>query len=329
MRRLQKVLLIASAFVFLSACANHKDVRNLYTPAIRQAAEAPTVTRTVIVSKTAPSATVVVPTKKPTATLTPTVTQTPVPSPTATLPKFPILSPDDAMFAVMEKYESLGDGSCELPCWWGITPGETSLSEARAILSPLGQEHLFLVGDFRKFDYVFMVPPEIEPLLGAIEPSLWEANNIVAAIGLNSWWISPDFDYSLVGILKNFGQPDEIWVNLITDTQFVPHYEMELFFSTQGILFSSTGDAKLDQDGLFICPQEFKRGVFSPGVLLFSNTGEVQYNEIDSGILARNPESDIYEFKLLSQIADGFDEERFYQTYISPTSACISINAGY
>src|SRR5687767_3752560 len=72
-------------------------------------------------------------TKMPTPIFTPlpTYTATPISTPTVVSP----LPVDQAQERFLQLLSD--NGECRLPCIWGITPGESTYQDARAILSPL------------------------------------------------------------------------------------------------------------------------------------------------------------------------------------------------
>jgi len=80
-------------------------------------------------------------TASPTTTLTPTSTVTPsrtlIPrTPTATFPPIETVAPAEAEQLLIEHLQSIPE--CQLPCIWGVTPGETSFHEAYKMLFPFG-----------------------------------------------------------------------------------------------------------------------------------------------------------------------------------------------
>jgi hypothetical protein len=78
----------------------------------------------------------------PTATLAPSKTPTSesIPSiqPTETATILPTLQPDEAEALVLELFET--NGGCQLPCWWGFTPGETNWVQAKTFLQTFVEE---------------------------------------------------------------------------------------------------------------------------------------------------------------------------------------------
>src|SRR3989304_281379 len=103
------------------------------------------------VETSTPSPVSLVPSLTPSPRVTPPVTSTPsrsvatlspivvtrVPTRTPTTIPTPLapLTEEEARAFVIHMQET--NGGCELPCWWGITPGKTKGREAEQILSPL------------------------------------------------------------------------------------------------------------------------------------------------------------------------------------------------
>ena len=100
----------------------------------------PTPPATTPVVVVASSTATVLPTQIPasptsTTTRTPTSTQTRLPRPTATSQptktatptKYPTLDSQGRLNFVLQELKT--NGGCQLPCWWGITPGKTTWSE--------------------------------------------------------------------------------------------------------------------------------------------------------------------------------------------------------
>lgn len=85
-------------------------------------------------------------------------TASPVPSPSATttpilLPSTPTLQPtmDEANTKALILEFLKTNGNCKLPCFWGITPGETTLDEVKRFIENLGwkgdEYHTFISPD--------------------------------------------------------------------------------------------------------------------------------------------------------------------------------------
>lgn len=266
--------------------------------------------------------------KTPTLTKVPLLTLTSSFAPTITWTPVPTIMPDEIQRTILGYYTD--NGGCELPCWWGITPGKTPWQEVRRVFSPLAHEQGPFISEkgFFIYTYHFEVPHHLDPLgLGFFEPTLWVRDNIVVAIGLNSGWIERNFDYSLAGLLKTFGQPDEIWMNLSTDApDHKANYEVDIFYASKGIFLNSTDTGSFTENSATICPQMFRRGSFPPGILALPPLNEFSYAEITQIFLDSRLDIAVPTFHLLKDLNNNFDEASFYTTYLNPDIAtCIDI----
>lgn len=116
LRRLQAIIV----FVLISLVGCQQSKVSL--PTSSPSAIIPTGTFTLIPSQTA------------TITAVPSITATATPRPTSTitLTPFPTI-PKDKILAKLDQLYLYNNG-CKLPCWWGITPGTTTWSDARNFL---------------------------------------------------------------------------------------------------------------------------------------------------------------------------------------------------
>lgn len=257
------------------------------------------------------------------STLTTTLSSTLLPTVASTWTPAPTLPSDLALETLLALYND--NGGCELPCWWGITPGETSWAEARTKLAPLGwmSEPQGKEKTVR-YEFVFDVP-EMLDTLEYIGPTLGVREGIVVGISLNSHWIKPDFDYSLAGLLQAFGLPDEIWVKVVTDTQYEPHYEMVIFYATRGTLLKASGIIQEQDTHLMICPQEFRLDSFPPALILWDPSARLGYQAVSYSVMGWKA-TDSPDFHLLEELSADFDRQDFYETYLDPQNmVCFNI----
>lgn len=278
-----------------------------------------------------------------TRTWTPTGSQTPVPadtstptqpptktatnSPTPTWTPVPTLAPDASLARIRELYQ--GTGPCELPCWWGITPGTTTWAQARLLLSELSPEYgPYYRGALPRYDYSFEVPANFEPLnLGFIEVSLYVQDEIIVAVGTSTGWIHQEFDYSLANLLAMFDQPDEIWIrHSPVEADFHIEYSINLFYKAQGVLLHISGEATLRDNTLVICPLNVNHGIFPMGIMLFTPNVTDSYEQLRELLYGRY---DLAEDRYvpLSTITDGFGVSEFYNVYKNDNATeCFGVN---
>jgi hypothetical protein len=259
-----------------------------------------------------------------TNSIIPTRTKIPLPALISTWTPIPTLAPGAITKTIMQYYKN--NGGCQLPCWWGITPGQTSWQEVREILSPISQEQgPFVKSGAPRYDYSLPISEEplAFPSFPYIEPKFWMEDKIVSIININSQWIQQNFDYSLSGVLNTLGMPEEIWIKVRTDTPNLPPYELFLFYPTKGILLASNGETRVDGQNLLVCPQKFRLGNFPPALFLFSPN--ISYSFSQLGKITGRFDAD--DFILLEDMDDKLDEKAFFDAYSNPgTKTCITID---
>lgn len=287
-------------------------------------------------TKTATPSPTFYPTKTiiPTLTISKTLTITPTPtntfSPTRTPSWTPVskLSKDEAQDVILDLYADNG-GCVEWPCWWGIIPGRTTWAETHELLAPLGK---LIFGSKSKNGVVlyqgeFIVPEHISSY-GYLWPTIWIDNGTVKAIGNGANGFSSSLDYSLSGLLLEFGVPEEIWLSIELQSQKQPFYYIELLYTKLGIRLSSiAGNAYVRNDTVAICPQEFSSNsqVFF-GILLWDPDERIQFTEIKDKLLDGLTSWTSDGFVRLIDLTNNFDNIDFYNTYIDHhTDRCIDI----
>lgn len=185
-----------------------------------------------------PSPTSVTPTSKPTSTLQPMATATLTPPAT--------LNPEVAK----ETLKTLLNGStdCLAPCFWGITPGLTTLGEAKNIFTRLGLELL----DKRRIEYEFENGLLISATLRVQKD--WIVENLSIYItpeikreGVEREWLA----YSLETLITRYGVPSK--VEIAVDTGPRTFLSMEIYFDAFDLIVQYTGYGIL-VDTNQICP---------------------------------------------------------------------------
>jgi hypothetical protein len=219
-----------------------------------------------------PSATPTHPALSPTSIL-PTTTQTPTNSMTPTVvlaspTPLPTLSADQAQSLVLDLLQT--NGGCKLPCWWGITPGETRTQETRSFLEKFGSLVIGSIHD-EKGGYIQIQAPENELI---VWPRVeYEANaddhtvellsvliEIVRKIedGYEVVYEDPLFEqlmpqYTLPQILSAYGQPSEVLVRGIRGWW---EFDLLLFYSESGFLINYSAPYEEENGVYFGCPNK-------------------------------------------------------------------------
>jgi hypothetical protein len=210
------------------------------------------------------------------------------------------------------------NGGCKLPCWWGITPGKTTWTEARKILEKVslsigGQEsaEIFSVSVHALLPYPYDFAPYMEHLYGV-------KNGVVDYIRVYNFDLAPN--YYLHNFLAAYGQPTEIWMRTYSKYEMGLHpFLVDLFYQDKGILIEySTGEPLKEIDGkLQNC---MIKEMDSPFIHLWSPEKQnLSFQDAKKFVDTTNLPEPI---PLLE--STGMDVRTFYETFKNPdTDACL------
>ena|GEM_PF-1161036 len=190
----------------------------------------------------------------PTNTVAPIVRPSITPVPTLTpltpsLTPLPTLPLDEAEALVLELLET--NGGCELPCWWGITPGGTTWQEAFNFLNTLATQTDWRetrypqleINQYGALSYYINVPEYINPnqrmrQIYTVEEHLIVSIRVEATISLNE-------------LLSKYGMPQEIWIQTFPFQSYgklemfagfyYPDYQILAIYYDQKAVYSRTG----------------------------------------------------------------------------------------
>ena len=254
----------------------------------------------------------------------------------------PILRPaEDARLTELLATNS----GCELPCWWGITPGVTRIEEVQALFAGYGKpigiwnwrdEAVYEVGLFARHDP--------EPLDYVVRQSFIVEDGVVSAIHIDgvppmpvnygdgpqpdrryqngiqvmtiSRHLTQDWQrYSLASTLARFGVPSQ--VSLFYDNRSCGNaYQVGVAYDDLGIFIQYDGEGQYKDDNtMMLCP--------SPGSITdFHFILTTPDSEFESGEQTECG----YRCTVSLETASDMSIDAFYRTYIdSASSACISV----
>ena len=187
-------------------------------------------------------------------------TSTPVPSPILTQTALPDLTPattpsptdipERVTEFVLEMLETNGD--CDLPCFWGITPGETSWTELEKELTAAGlmlEDERLDLGPWKditghsvsvRFHRDNVVVDEIQ-IHCELEAEVVFVEGMVDICGA----------YALPSALNRFGVPSQVNLSM---SRLDSLYELWMTYGFAGITVSYPGLMVTDIDGWTLCP---------------------------------------------------------------------------
>ena len=273
-----------------------------------QAAVTPTLSRTPNTSPASPTESA---TPIPIAVPRATATRTPAATSTVTPTRVPTLALEQAQAVVLELLRT--NGNCELPCWWGLVPGQTTWDEVLALLEPIAsriaQYGLADVAPNRAEVFFLTLPKEVSSPY--IELDFAMQNGVVQRIQV-SGFKSPD--YQLPQLLSAYGQPSEVWIHT---EGFSPEayrsFGLVLLYTQRSILVSYSTEGELADSTIQGCFQGNPSLWLWHGDRLLTFTEAVELFSWDVQNVLYLPLSD----------ATGMTVDMFYQSFKDEQVVCL------
>jgi hypothetical protein len=316
-------VLFIAATLFLTSCA--KDANSIETneatPSQRiedSAISTATVPPTNMSSTPRPTYTSISNTPTPPIvpdTPTPTVmsvTVTAKPTATATLSH-------EQIDANLTELMLTNDG-CELPCWWGIVPGETLMSSAREKLTALGASWIGDLTSTIGVDWGMGIEFEID-------------NDTIQTMDINSSYFSGiERDkytrgwqpHSLVAVLEQYGLPTQVLAYKPFEADpGQPSYHLLVFYEDLGIEIDYIGSVEILGDNRYLaCPEI--ADIWKVHVFLYQPS---QVNDVVEKILPASSISYIADSETVYEViswqqATGTSLESFFETYSTSEGTC-------
>jgi hypothetical protein len=257
-----------------------------------------------------------------TSTTTPiafeTSTKTPLPVNTLTVPEREKFVRDTIS----------GNPSCKLPCWWDITPGETTWKETEEFLQRLGVRIGAVPGYSPNAVFHGTGGFDFEGISINNGFSFEETNGIIDAILIRSdgynnlekfqtLWK----DYSPKRILEAYGPPDRIWLNVTEVYASARGYHLWFFYDEMGFMIRYPGDV-VDTPVLHICP--VIEGMRAIDLSLQASDSPLPLERFDAILEDIWLQTETGKTRGLHSIQDatGLDEKQFYDAFIQEDLAC-------
>ena len=255
-----------------------------------------------------------------------TLSLTPSLEPFGTTP-VPTLPANEAQALILTLFQD--NGGCQLPCWWGMTPGQTGI---QTILSTFGKfSNLSLTelgdhssGSFRwRFsqdnllidlgaNYDTFNTDTVEKLSVGVQLLLYWPENSEYII-LNDPKLYSHFvpSYALPAILSTYGQPSKV---MFFADKALKEFHLSLLYPEQGIYAQYTAHEKTHAGKFVMCPLETY-----PGLTLWPPDHQTTHEEI----LAQIENAEIGWYKPLDE-ATSLTLADFYRIFKDTQSAeCI------
>ena len=270
-------------------------------------------------------------TPQPAWTVSPTQTPkvdetTPRPSPTQTMTEahtitpLPSLTIGESQEKVMELFET--NGGCNLPCWWGITPGETTWEIAQNEIQSFSLD--LLSSDFGAppetviYSAYFKIPEDLYVRGFTTQAFFVREDNIefiyAHPIGTEN--------YLLPQLLSKYGPPTEVLIRTFKEPRegILPFY-LVLFYEDDGFMVSYQIDASISGANIHSCPT-----IQQPAVWLWNPDNNLSPRNISELNMSRF-NSDEFGFYTSLEDAAGLDIVTFYNIFKTSTTSCLETTA--
>ena len=296
-------------------------------PAIPTSTLLPTVVPSSIPTMKLPTVTPVLkPTTSTPASELPTDTPVLKPTPTASALRAtpaPTLTDDEEQTLVLDLLKK--NGECQLPCWWGFTPGKTSWQIAESFFVSAGKKigkyrdsqttiytiyfHIPLHGSQINQDYYTVNDDTIDVITISAVPPTRNGELVYGDAQFARDWRS----YTLPQLLTDYGQPQQIFLRTFSDTPtgWLP-FNLLLFYPEQGILVSYYGPAEKDKGTLRACLNQTDVRLW-----LWSPEHTMSLERLAN--MGSSPIGNMAGFRRLEE-ATGMSVEQFYQSFVQPNN---------
>jgi len=253
-------------------------------------------------------------TPSPTTILTSTSAATPVPTdqPTTTETPIAISTPPGTSLTrqVLWLYET--NNGCQLPCWWGITPGQTTWNTAERFFNLFASTILSAsTSSPNSMSYSPIIPLPSEVFReDTVSPIYSVRDGIVGQIGtrVSIGNTPPGYltQYMLSTFLTTYGQPSEVWVSTYSAPYSDLPFRVALFYPAQGIAALYSDNGVRQGELVHGCPQQ--------GPVGFLSLWDPSMQELTFDVLKSRTSAFNVEFLSLEE-STGMDVTTFYETF--------------
>lgn len=258
-----------------------------------------------------------VPTVEPSSlppTATARVTQTPE---LLTSTMAPTLTADQEEDFVLDLLQS--NAGCQLPCWWGFTPGETTWQTAQTYFDSLGKKtDEFSNARVTNYTVKFSLPRhdiqigQVYNVSNGTIGMIWVKGATVRnnervfgdQLFLQDWQ-----HYMPSQMLSVYGQPAKVLLKTFQSVpDWVPPFNMLLYYPQQGILVRYYGPTERRGEQIRLCPQQ-------ADVTLWLWSPELTMTLEDIARLGQDfPIEEVADYRSLEAVTE-MDVETFHETF--------------
>ncbi|MEJ5312579.1 MAG: hypothetical protein WHX52_22665 [Anaerolineae bacterium] len=250
------------------------------------------------------------------------------PTSTPTVTPAPTLMAEEQHILVSNMLQD--NGGCQLPCWWGFTPGQTSWQMAKRFFDSWGKEAeqyhdahttnytIYLHNLDRKYFYRQIYYEEEGKIVLIVI-------NAGPTDGIGYTYGDPQFaeiwkPYMLPEILEVYGLPSQVFLGT-GGAPWLP-FDLLLFYPDKGFLVQYSGVTEEGNSGLRqVCPHRVEIALY-----LWSPRSYMNLEDVPSVVIAHADDEKWGPYSLGK--ATGMSIEQFYQIFVQPEhQTCLEVPA--
>ncbi|MCA9962345.1 MAG: hypothetical protein KC443_25095 [Anaerolineales bacterium] len=313
-------------WLFLVSCTSTTEPVETEPTAFFSTSTPPMPVSTIAVIPTATSITSPVP-LTPSRVVTPTITPTVFPTATtiaivAAATAIPVATLSVEQQGVLLSELMASNSGCELPCWWGVTPGEANVQEAedKFVLQGVKWREGEVIMGYPRPDSSFYYPD--------VSVMFFAQDGIVQLVSVDgtrdhydlAYRFTEDWaQYSLAAMLNHYGVPSQVLLSapVFVEADVPNEYDLFLYFPSSSIEIKyliaaealENGKSRLCSD--FEDVQNIYMNLYAVGKLTDEEATEV--NSLEGFVT--------WEF------ATGMDTEEFYNLFKDTSSpVCVEVD---
>jgi len=238
-------------------------------------------------------------------------------------PRPPVLSPEE-QHRLLDLLST--NGGCDLPCFWGVTPGQTAWGDMSALLQSFNRlyENETQDSGWPIYTVALDVRTPTRGVLFSLQVTVGDGlvqriltyNEAHDLPSFYSYWSR----YSMRAMLQQLGPPDRVYVHVVSDEYGPsPYYSLLVIDEEDKSAIWLEGDRTRENE---LCPQ-FDDGddVTNLRISLANPAGSI---EILPSAWIQETDSEFW--RPIDQVL-GIDAHSFYERMLSETPACFALVA--
>lgn len=154
------------------------------------------------------------------------------------------------------------NGNCQLPCWWGIIPGESFWTDVEPYLKTLADDIVLVNGQILH-KYGEKIPVDVYIFIKKLDDY---SENVRVAFAVNPEGLIEEIaanepltqvNFTISQLLNEYGKPEDVKINLTTEfAEGGVYYWIALLYPEEGFGAFFKGEGEEMENKMRVCPEE-------------------------------------------------------------------------